>query len=143
MLTLTVRSIAPNRYRLVRYFVLCLCCLLPNSSLHAQVEGNDAALEKIHRRLTNVERLKYHKPIVFVGEISALGPVFRGVCKSAVNESVDFTISRLLFGQFFSVISTVSQGTASFDSTSLPFLLRVAESGFSALAVRPTCSADQ
>jgi hypothetical protein len=100
MLTLRVRSIALNRYRSVRYFVLCLCCLLPNPSLHAQVEGDDAALEKIHRRLTNVERLKYHKPIVFVGEISALGPVFRGVCKSAVNESVDFTISRLLFGQF-------------------------------------------
>ena len=100
MLTLTGGSIAANRYRLVRYFVLCICCLLPNPSLHAQVEGNDAALEKIHRRLTNVERLKYHKPIVFVAEISELGPVFQGVCKSAVNESADFTISRLLFGQF-------------------------------------------
>lgn len=100
MLALTGRSIAAKRYRLVRYVALCLCCLLPNPSLHAQAEGNDAALEKIHRRLTNVERLKYHKPIVFVGEISTLGPVFRGVCKSAVNESVDFTISRLLFGQF-------------------------------------------
>jgi hypothetical protein len=65
------------------------------------MEGNDAAaLEKIHRRLTNVERLKYHKPIVFVAEISALGPVYQGVCKSPVAESVDFTISRLLFGQF-------------------------------------------
>ena len=99
MLTLTGRSIAANRYRLVRYFALCLC-LLPNPSLHAQVEGSDAALEKIHRRLTNVERLKDHKPIVFVGEISTQGPLFRGVCKSAVDESVDFTISRLLFGQF-------------------------------------------
>ncbi len=100
MLTLTERSIAANRYRLLRYFALCLCCLLPNPSLHAEVEGNDAALEKIHRRLTNAEKLKYHKPIVFVGEIAALGPVFKGVCKSAVNQSVDFTISRLLFGQF-------------------------------------------
>jgi hypothetical protein len=99
MLTLTGRSIAASRYRLVRYFALCLC-LLPNPSLHAQVEGSDAALEKIHRRLTNVERLKDHKPIVFVGEISRQGPLFRGVCKSAVDESVDFTISRLLFGQF-------------------------------------------
>jgi hypothetical protein len=73
---------------------------LPNIGLHAQVESNDAALEKIHRRLTNVESLKYHKPMVSVGEITALGPVFQGVCKSAVNESVDFSISRLLFGQF-------------------------------------------
>jgi hypothetical protein len=100
MLTATGRSVARNCYRLARYFALCLCFLLPSRGLHAQVEGNDAALEKIHRRLTNVERLKYHKPIVFVGEISALGPVFQGVCKSAVNESVEFTISRLLFGQF-------------------------------------------
>jgi hypothetical protein len=100
MLTLTGSSIAANRCRLVPYFALCLCCLLPNPTLHAQVEGNDAALEKIHRRLTNVERLKSHKPIVFVADISALGPVFQGVCKSPVNENVDLTISRLLFGHF-------------------------------------------
>jgi hypothetical protein len=100
MLALTRRSVAANGCRWVHVVVLSLCCLLANPRLHAQAEGNDAALEKIHRRLTNVEKLKYHKPIVFVAEISALGPVFRGVCKSAVNESVDFTISRLLFGQF-------------------------------------------
>ncbi len=100
MLALTGRSVAANGCQWVHVVVLSLCCLLPNPRLHAQVEGNDAALEKIHRRLANVERLESHKPIVFVAEISALGPVFRGVCKSAVNESVDFTISRLLFGQF-------------------------------------------
>jgi hypothetical protein len=97
---ITRRSLLAQRFKLIRPFILCLCCSLPNTGLHAQVEGNDAALEKIHRQLTNVERLKYHKPIVFVGEITALGTVFQGVCKSAVNESVDFTISRLLFGQF-------------------------------------------
>jgi hypothetical protein len=100
MLTATGRGVAAHRRRLVRYFALWLCFLLPSRGLHAQVEGNDEALEKIDRRLTNVENLKYHKPIVFVGEISALGAVFQGVCKSAVNQSVDFTISRLLFGQF-------------------------------------------
>lgn len=100
MRTFTRRSLSVQRFKLIRPFILCLCCLLPNTGLHAQVDGNGAALEKIHRRLTNVERLKYHKPVVFVAEISALGPVFQGVCKSAVNESVDFTISRLLFGQF-------------------------------------------
>lgn len=89
-----------QRFKLIRPFILCLCCLSPNTGLHAQVEGDTAALEKIHRQLTNVERLKYHKPVVFIAEISALGPVFQGVCKSAVNESVEFTISRLLFGQF-------------------------------------------
>jgi hypothetical protein len=100
MLTTTGRGVADHRCRLVRYFALCLCFLLPSRGLRAHVEGNDEALEKIYRRLTNVERLKFHKPVIFVGEITALGPVFQGVCKSAVNESVDFTISRLLFGQF-------------------------------------------
>lgn len=100
MRTFTGRSLLGQRFKLIRPFILCLCCWLPNTALHAQVEGNDAALEKIHRQLTNVERLKYHKPVVFIAEISALGPVFQGVCKSAVNQSVDFTISRLLFGQF-------------------------------------------
>ena len=100
MLTATRRSVATSRHRVVCYFVLCLCCLLPIQSLRAQLEGNEADLEKIHRRLTNVERLTYHKPMVFIGEISALGPIFQGVCKSAVNQRVDFAISRLLFGQF-------------------------------------------
>lgn len=100
MRTFTRGSLSVQRFKLIRLFILCLCGLLPNTGLHAQAEGNDAALEKIHRRLTNVERLKYHRPIVFVGEITALGPVFQGICKSAVNEGVDFTISRLLFGQF-------------------------------------------
>src|SRR5271170_3919726 len=95
----TRKRLLVQRFELIRPFILCLCCLLPNTGLHAEVEGNDAALERIHRRLTNVERLKYHKAMVFVGEIAALGPVFQGVCKSAVRESVDFTISRLLFGQ--------------------------------------------
>jgi hypothetical protein len=77
-----------------------LVCFLCVAVLHAQVEQNDAALEKIHKRLTSVEKLSYHKPIAFIGDISSLGAVFQGVCKSGVNQSVDFTISRLLFGKF-------------------------------------------
>jgi hypothetical protein len=100
MRTSTRGSLVSQLCKWIRYFAVCLCCVLPNPRLHAQAEGNEAALEKIHRRLTNVERLKFHKPVIFVGGITALGPVFQGVCKSAVNESVDFTISRLLFGQF-------------------------------------------
>jgi hypothetical protein len=100
MLTATGRSVAANRYRLLRYFALGLCCMFSYQTLRAQMEGNEAALEKSHRKLTNIERWKFHKPVIFVGEITALGPVFQGVCKSAVNENVDFTISRLLFGQF-------------------------------------------
>jgi hypothetical protein len=51
--------------------------LLCSADLHPQAEQNNAVLEKIHRRLTNLEKLSQHKPIVFVGEITALGPVFK------------------------------------------------------------------
>ena len=98
--TFTRRGLLAQPFKVIRPFILCLCCLLPNTGLHARVEGDGTALEKIRRQLTNVERWKYHKPIVFIAEISALGPVPQGVCKSAVNESVDFTISSLLLGQF-------------------------------------------
>ena len=37
-------------------------------------------------------------PLLFVGQITALGPVFQGVCKSAVNQTVDFAISEILLG---------------------------------------------
>ncbi|HEY6370600.1 MAG TPA: hypothetical protein VIX37_08470, partial [Candidatus Sulfotelmatobacter sp.] len=70
------------------------------AALPAQVEHSSAVLGKIHQRLTNVEKLSYHRPIVFVGDISSLGAVPRGVCKSAVSQSVDFSVSRLLFGKF-------------------------------------------
>jgi len=101
MLTPARRSFRPKRCESIRYVALCLCCLSLRPGLYAQVEGNDAALENIHRRLTNVENLKYKAPIVFVGEISALGPVFQGFClKSPVNQGVDLKISQLLFGQF-------------------------------------------
>jgi hypothetical protein len=71
-----------------------------SAALQAQVDQSSTALEKIHQRLTNTEKLTYHRPIVFVGEITALGPVFQGPCKSAVNQTVDFSVSRLLFGEF-------------------------------------------
>ncbi len=77
-----------------------LVCFWWVAALQAQVEQSDAVLQKIHQRLKSVEKLSYHKPIVFVGEITALGAVYQGPCKEAVNESVDFAVSRLLFGKF-------------------------------------------
>lgn len=85
---------------LIRNVALSLCWVLCSVASHAQVDHSDAVFEKIHQGLRNAEKLGYHRPIVFVGEITALGPVFQGVCKSAVNESVDFSVSRLLFGKF-------------------------------------------
>jgi hypothetical protein len=77
-----------------------LCFLFCSAVPYAQVPQNDVVLAKIQQRLTSTEKLTYHKPIVYVGEITALGPVFQGVCKSVVNQSVDFTLSHLLFGRF-------------------------------------------
>lgn len=100
MLTAARRSVFGNHRTLIRNPFLILCCLLCAVALHAQVEQDNAILEKIHQRLTSTEKLAYHKPVVFLGEITALGPVFQGVCKSAVNQSVDFSVSRVLFGKF-------------------------------------------
>jgi hypothetical protein len=91
------RGVVTNRCRLPRNAALSLCCWLCVAALQAQVEQSSAVLGKIHQRLTNVEKLSYHRPIVFVGDISSLGAVPRGVCKSAVSQSVDFSVSRWLF----------------------------------------------
>ena len=68
------------------------------AALTSQAVPNDAVLAEIGKRLASPEKLTYHKPVVFVGEISRLGPVYQGVCKEAVNQDVEFTISRLLWG---------------------------------------------
>jgi len=79
---------------------LGLILLLWTPALSSQAAHDDSVLDKIHKRLSSSETLTYHNPIVFVGEISQLGPVYQGVCKEAVNQDVEFTISRLLFGDY-------------------------------------------
>ena len=74
-----------------------LILMLWSLALSSQVR-NDFVLAEIHKRLTSSKRLTYHEPFVFIGEISRLGLVYQGVCKEAVDQQVDFTISRLLFG---------------------------------------------
>lgn len=84
---------------LFRYSAL-LCCFLSSIAVHPQIESEDTTLKQIHQRLTNREKLTYHKPVVLIAEITGLGPVFQGVCKSAVNQDVEFIVSRVLFGKF-------------------------------------------
>lgn len=84
--------------RLFRYSAL-LCCFLSSIAAHPQTESEDTTLKQIHVRLTNREKLIYHGPVVLIAEITALGPVFHGVCKSAVSQDVEFTVSRILFGK--------------------------------------------
>jgi len=73
----TARRGVANRCKLIRNSVLSLCCLLPSLYLNKPVQQNDAVLDNIHRRLTNVARLTSHKPIVFVVEITHSGLSFK------------------------------------------------------------------
>jgi hypothetical protein len=79
---------------------LGLILLLWTSALSSQAAHDDSVLDRIHKRLASSEKLTYHKPIVFIGKISRLGPVPQGICKSAIAQEVEFTISRPLFGDY-------------------------------------------
>jgi hypothetical protein len=72
--------------------------LLWAATLAAQPVQHDDVLAEMHKRLTTPEKSNYHHPLVFVGGIAELGPVFHGPCKSAVNQEVVFLVSRVLFG---------------------------------------------
>jgi len=72
--------------------------LLWTAALSAQALQPDAVLTEMHKRLASSEKRTYHNPVVFIGEITKLGAVFQGVCKSGVNQEVEFTISRVLWG---------------------------------------------
>jgi hypothetical protein len=76
--------------------MLAFCVFLQFAS--AQELSNDAAMTNIHGRLSSVSRRTYNKPLLLVGEIITLGPVFMGVCKQAVSETVDFKIERIIWG---------------------------------------------
>jgi hypothetical protein len=81
--------------------LLCACAAGSTAQrFHAQVAQKRTDFEKMHKALTSTEKLRYHRPMVFIGEITALGPMYQRACKEAVNESVDFAISRLVFGKF-------------------------------------------
>lgn len=76
------RRIRAGRDRSSRIgLTLGLTLLLWTSPLSSQGANDDSVLGKIHKRLASSEKLTYHNPIVFVGEVSELGPVYHGVCK--------------------------------------------------------------
>lgn len=61
---------------------------------------DEPELTDIHRRLQTpgIEARHDHRRMLFVGEIVALGPVFQGVCKQAVDQSVDYRVLEGLLG---------------------------------------------
>ncbi len=67
-------------------------------SLQAQDES-ERVFGQIHEYLKgDIKSRTFSGPLLFVGEISSLGPVFDGICKEAVNENVDFAVTELLLG---------------------------------------------
>jgi hypothetical protein len=67
-------------------------------SLCAQ-DNSDRVFAQIHEYLNgDIKSRTFSSPLLFVGEITALGPVFDGVCKEAVNQTVDFAVPELLLG---------------------------------------------
>ncbi len=99
---------------------LGLILLLWTPALSSQPVHDDSALDKIHKRLTSTEKLSYHKPMVFVGEISELGLVPQGICKSAIAQEVAFTVSRLLFGDYPDSVLRTGYGNCSWKPLPSP-----------------------
>ncbi len=72
---------------------LCLC-----GSLRAQ-DDSEHVFAQIHEYLNgDIKARPFTSPLLFVGEITSLGPVYQGVCKEAVNQTVDFSVTELLLG---------------------------------------------
>jgi hypothetical protein len=79
-------------------FVLAALPLLLSGNLRAQ-DRSDRVFGQIHEYLKgDIKARTSSSPLLFVGEITGLGPVFDGVCKSAVGQTVDFAVNELLLG---------------------------------------------
>jgi hypothetical protein len=62
-------------------------------------DDSERVFEQIHEYLQgDIKSRSSSGPLLFIGEIVALGPVFHGVCKEAVNQTVDFAVNELLQG---------------------------------------------
>ena len=64
--------------------------------------GQDqSVLGDIHKRLQTrgIEARHDYDRTLFVAEIVGFGPVYQGVCKTAVSESVDFRLTTVLLGK--------------------------------------------
>src|SRR5580692_6955265 len=75
-----------------------LACILAVPRVIAQ---DESVLSNIHKRLMipGYETRHDHDRILFIGEITALGAVSPfAVCKTAILQSVDYTISDTLLG---------------------------------------------
>lgn len=61
---------------------------------------DESVLLDIHKRLTapGYAARHDHERMIFASEIVELGPLFQGVCKQAVSQTVDFRVTEVLLG---------------------------------------------
>jgi hypothetical protein len=86
--------------RLSKGYLTILCALASCLALNRLVAQDESVLADIHKRLATpgYEARHDHERMIFVGEIIELGPVFQGVCKAAVGQTVEFRVTEVLLG---------------------------------------------
>jgi len=100
--------------------LFALICILAVPRLIAQ---DESVLSNIHKRLMipGYEARHDHDRILFVGEITALGAVNAyAVCKAAIGQSVDYTISDTLLGDPPEPIVQTAYGNCTRESLPSP-----------------------
>lgn len=107
MRTLTRRSLLAQRFKVIRPFILCLCCLLPNTGLHARVEGNGAvaehkepsaqALSALHARLEDPNRLAKNQGFLFDGVIDRKETIHQPRCASGIERKIAYRVDQVLW----------------------------------------------
>jgi hypothetical protein len=82
-------------------YLVLLFALIPFLFALNVAAQDETVLSDIHKRLSTPGYEARHDQdrMMFVGEIIALGPVFQGVCKQAVNESVDIHVLEIFLGE--------------------------------------------
>ena len=76
-------------------FWLCLAA----SAQFGRVTDSNAAMTNIRKHLLSPSRRTCNQPLLFVGSIEAIGPIYMGTCKEAVEEHVDFRIQSVVWGE--------------------------------------------
>lgn len=96
-----MRAIA--RLRLPFLATICLLngAILVLLAAPSGLGQDQSVLADIHKRLQTqgIEPRHDHDRTLFVAEIVGSGPVYQGVCKTAVSESVDFRVKSVLLGK--------------------------------------------
>lgn len=96
-----------QRFKLIRPFILCLCCLLPNIGLHARVEGDSNVAEQkepglqvlsaFHARLRDPNRLAKNQGFLFDGVVDRNDTIHQRRCTSGVERKIAYRVDQMLW----------------------------------------------